>query len=71
MGLKIATQRRSSNSTSRSVARTAAASTHPRGPGYRLQQTLGNSSHNRLLTTNHIQAKLTVSNPGDASEREG
>lgn len=70
MSLKIATQQRSSNRISRSTAKTVSSSTRVRPPGYHLQRTIGNSATSRLLKTNHIQAKLTVSNPGDAAERE-
>jgi hypothetical protein len=69
MGFKILNQQRRSNKISRSTVRTAS-STRPRPTGYHLQTTIGNSATSRLLTTNHIQAKLTVSNPGDAAERE-
>src|SRR5438552_271482 len=69
MSFKIATQQRCSNRISRSTARTAS-STRVRPAGHHLQRTIGNSAMSRLLTTNHIQAKFTVSNPGDASERE-
>jgi len=69
MGFKIATQRRSANRISRSIARPAH-STRVRPNGYHLQRTIGNSATSRLFSARHIQAKLTLSNPGDASERE-
>lgn len=68
MGVKIATQQRSPNTISRSIARPA--STRVRPSGYHLQRTIGNSATSRLLQSHHIQTKLSVSNAGDAAERE-
>src|SRR5438034_8898 len=68
MGFKVATQQRSANRINRSTAK-AASSTRSRPPGYHLQRTIGNFSTSRLFKP-YIQPKLTVSNPGDASERE-
>jgi hypothetical protein len=70
MGLKIAPQQRNSKLTSPSIAKTASTSLRSRAPAYRLQNAIGNSATTRLLRTGNIQPKLTVSNPGDASERE-
>jgi len=69
MGFKIATQRRSANRISRSIARPAH-STRVRPNGYHLQRTIGNSATSRFLLANHIQAKLNVTSPQDASERK-
>lgn len=69
MSFELSTQQRRSNRVSRSTAKTAS-STLVRPIGYPLQRTIGNCATSRLLATNHIQPKLTVSNPGDASERE-
>lgn len=69
MGFKTATQRRSSNRASRPSARTAS-STRSRPPGFHLQRVIGNSATRRLFRAGLIQPKLTVSDPGDASERE-
>jgi hypothetical protein len=57
MGFKIPTQQRSSNRINRSIARTAS-STRVRPTGHHLQRTIGNSATSRVLTTNHVQAKL-------------
>jgi Domain of unknown function (DUF4157) len=70
MGLQIGFQHRSPKHTSLARARTASSSARSRVPGYRLQQGIGNSAMTRLLRSGHIQAKLSVSNPGDAAERE-
>ena len=69
MSFKIATQQRSANRVKRSTARTSS-STRLRPTGYQVQRTIGNAATSRLLTTHHIQRKLTVSTPGDAAERE-
>ena len=69
MGFKVATQQRSANRISRSIARPAH-STRVRPNGYHLQRTIGNSATSRLFSAGYIQPKLTISDPGDASERE-
>jgi outer membrane protein OmpA-like peptidoglycan-associated protein len=69
MAFKIATQQRSSIRISRSTAKTSS-STRVRPTGYDLQRTIGNSATGRLFRTGYSQPKLTVSNPGDTSERE-
>ena len=70
MGLKIATQRRSSNRVRVSNARTTSSPSRSRVPSHRLQRAIGNAATTRLLDAGLIQAKLTVSHPGDSSERE-
>ncbi len=70
MGLKVAAQQRRSRRVSPPSVKTSSTGKSSRVPGYRLQKAIGNSAMTRLLRTGHIQVKLTVSNPGDASERE-
>ena len=69
MGFKTSTQQRSSKSASRPINRTASSS-RSRPPAYHLQRAIGNSATSRFFSAGHIQPKLTVSNHGDASERE-
>src|SRR5258708_1777411 len=70
MGLKIATQRRSSNRVRVSNARTTSSPSRSRVPAHRLKRAIGKAATTRLLDAGLIQAKLTVSHPGDSSERE-
>jgi hypothetical protein len=69
LGMKIANQQRSSKRASVPSAKTSSSS-RSRAPAYRLQNAIGNLATTRLFRAGYIQPKLTVSNPGDASERE-
>ena len=70
MVLRVTTQQRSPIRTNLPRAKTALTSPRSRAPASQLQNAIGNSATTRLLRANYIQPKLTVSDPGDASERE-
>lgn len=70
MGSKTAPQQISAVRTVVPAGRISTSSLSSRSPANRVQRAIGNSATIRLLGTNRIQTKLTVSNPGDESERE-
>ena len=69
MGHKQTNQQRTSSPIRQSTAKNIRCS-QVRPPGYQLQRTIGNSAASRLLCKSGIQTKLTISDPGDAFERE-
>ena len=70
MGLKAAAQQKVSEQIRPSRSRTASTSSPSRSPANHLQKAIGNTAMTRLLRSGQIQAKLTVSHPGDVYERE-